>query len=78
MVGYLKHIRIKILDLPTDIVAQSVERQRDKPKASDRIPASVRFLIYSVTFFLLCYPDEALESPISTAYTFNNVDSKTT
>ena len=31
-----------------------------------KIPASVRFLICSVAFFLLCYPCEATEGPIST------------
>ena len=65
-VGDLKLIRIKILDLPNDTVAQSVERRRDKPRAWVRILASVRFLNCSVALFLLCYPVEALEGLIST------------
>ena len=39
---------IKIGDLPTDSIAQSVERLRDKPKAWVRILAIVRFFICSV------------------------------
>ena len=65
-VGDLKLIRIKIRDLPADAVAQSVERQHDKLKTWVQILASVRCVICSVAFFLLCYPGEALEGPIST------------
>ena len=60
-------MRIKIHELPTDTVAQCVEHRRDKPRTLVRILASVRFFICPVVFFLLCYPGEALEGPISTA-----------
>ena len=60
-----KLIRITIWDLPADTVVRSVERRRDKPRAWVRIQASVRFLFCSVAFFLLCYPCEAIEGPIS-------------
>ena len=59
-------IRIKIWDLPADTVAQSVERLCDKPRVCVRILANARFFIYSVVFFLLCYPGEVLGGPIST------------
>ena len=51
LVGDLKLIRIKIQDLPTDTVAQSIEHRRDKPKALVQIQASVRYLICPVVFF---------------------------
>ena len=62
----LKFIRIKIRDLPA--VAQSVEHHRDKPRTWLQIEASVRFFICPVAFFLLCYPCEALEGPISSGF----------
>ena len=37
----------------------------EKPGTWVRLPASVRFFIYSVASFLLCCPCEALEGPIS-------------
>ena len=37
-----------------------------KKGKEERIIASVRFFICSAAFFLLCYPCEALEGPIST------------
>ena len=43
-------------DLPTDTVAQWVERRRDKPWAWVRILASVIFFICSVAFFLSLLP----------------------
>ena len=64
--GDMKLMRIKIRDLSADTVPQSVECQRDKPKAWVRILAGVRFLVCSFAFFLLCYPGEALKGPIST------------
>ena len=56
----MKLKRIKILDLPADTAAQSVECLRYK-QAWIRILASVRLLICSVVFFLLYYPGKALE-----------------
>ena len=48
------------------IYIQPVERRRDKVNTWVGILASVRFLIYFVAFFLLCYPGEALEGQILT------------
>ena len=39
-------MRIKILDLPADTVAQSVEHRRDKPMTSVQILMSVRFFLF--------------------------------
>ena len=64
--GDLKLESINILELSTDTVAQLVERLGDKQRAWVPILASVRFLICSVAFFLLCYHGGALEGPIST------------
>ena len=64
--GDLKHIRIKILDLPAETVAQSVERRRDRLNTCVGNLASVRFFTCFVAFFLLCYHGEALEGPMST------------
>ena len=61
----LKLIRIKILDLPADTVAQLIERRRDKPRGWVRILEIVRFMICSDAFILLCHECEALEGPIS-------------
>ena len=51
-----KLIRIKIQYLPTDTVAQWVERRRDKPRTWVQIQASVIFLICAVAFFLSLLP----------------------
>ena len=58
----------KIRDLPTDTVAESVERRCDKPKAWVGILSSVRLFICSVAFFLLCYPGGALYGSISIGF----------
>ena len=55
-VGDLRLIRIKIQDLPTDTVAQWVEHRRDNPWTWVCIPASVRFFIFFVAFFLSLLP----------------------
>ena len=52
----MKLIGIKIQDLPTDTVAQTIEHHRGKPRACVRILASVRFLVSSVAFFLSLLP----------------------
>ena len=49
-------MRIKILLLPADTVAQWVEHRCDRPSTWVQIIASVMFLICS---FFLCYPGEA-------------------
>ena len=51
--------RTKIQDLPTDTIFQLVEALR-------YALVTVKFLISSVTFFLMCYPGEWFEGPIST------------
>ena len=58
-------IRNKVRVLPADTVAWLVEHRRDKPRNWVQILASVRFFFFSVAFFLLCYPCEALEGSIS-------------
>ena len=57
---------IKIRELLTGTVAHWVERLPDKQRYWARILASVRFFIWSVMFFLLCYPGEVLECTILT------------
>ena len=59
----LRLIRIKIQDLPTDIVAQLVE-YRAISLGSNPCECQI-FLICFVASFCLCYPGEALEGPIS-------------
>ena len=51
-----KLIRIKIQDLPTDIIAQWVEHRRDKPRTWVQIITSVIFFICSVALFLSLQP----------------------
>ena len=58
-------MRNKIRILPAVTVAWLVEHRRDKPRNWVQILASVRLLFFPVTFFLFCYPCEALEGPIS-------------
>ena len=64
--------------LPTDIVAQLVERRRDMPKdlGSNHSECHI-FLFVPLRSFFLCYPGEALEGPISTgvAIKLSNNDS---
>ena len=61
-----KLMRIKILDLPTDAVAQWVEHRRDKPRTWIQILTCVIFYFFPLHSFFLCYPGEALEGPILT------------
>ena len=64
--GLCIYIYTYIRELLVDTVAQLVERMLIAQRACVRIQASLRFLIFSVAFFLLCYPGEALDVLIST------------
>ena len=63
--------------LPTDTVAQLVERRRDMPKDLGANPSECHIFYLFLAFFFSLLPGEALEGPISTGVSneLNNIDS---
>ena len=71
----LKHIRIKILDLPTGTVTQWVEHRRDKPRVWIQIRARVRFFyLFRSVLSLLPWRSVGRSNFDRGLHKFNNVN----